>query len=149
MYQLSSFCHPNPLLVLLCVNPPPLAPSGQLHNCRWVRNQYSTDTAFLPSVLPHTGRRKIIYVKSSSSVGNPLAAFCLSHNVHPYMNPSVNLCQKCSSDLLYPDGSSVCTWGMCSWQFCIMSINIFQARHLTWPWGTSCPLCCSCAVPGC
>lgn len=105
----------------------------------------------LPSIYPPcTDRRKIIHVKTSSSVGNPLTLFSLSQKAHQYPSPVLSLCQNCSAELPFPDGRSI----FLLYRYVSLTILCYDDKHLqscapcTLVRVTGSPACCSCAAPG-
>lgn len=150
MYQWSPFCDPNPCLELLCVNHYSTRHWGSLWQLQMSQRSVLHGYCFPSICAPHTGRRKIIHVKTSSSVGNPLTPFSLSQKVHQYTSPVVSLCQNCSTELSFPDGRSILLHS----RYVSLTILRYDDKHLpswtpcTLVWVTGSPVCCSCAASG-
>lgn len=150
MYQWSPFCNPNPCLELLCVNHYSTRHWGSLWQLQMSQRSVLHGYCFPSICAPHTGRRKIIHVKTSSSVGNPLTLFSLSQKVHQYMSPVVSLCQNCSTELSFPDGRSILLHS----KYVSLTILRYDDKHLpswtpcTLVWVTGSPVCCGCAASG-
>lgn len=79
-----------------------------------------------------------------------MTLFSLSQKVHQYTSPEVTLCQNCSAELSFPDGSSV----LLRSRYVLPTILHYDDKHLlswapcTLDWVTGSPVCCSCVAPG-